>query len=183
MGRDQLFHTGLSPAVSPGTPLNGACHAAGRRRSGEQRETGGASEHKGGSEEAGEQGLGRTCAEDTNAAESPSPCIAPPKPGIRDPGRTGPGLIRITGLTLRFIIPLCRLSFWNTLYFLEATMWIRLRPGGGLTARGGLRSSRPAQMTEERSAPSLPRVARFVRIHLQSPAVTLQRGRGSDETM
>lgn len=27
-----LFHTGLSPAVTPSTPLNGACHSAGARR-------------------------------------------------------------------------------------------------------------------------------------------------------
>lgn len=67
-----LFHAGLSPAVAPGTPLNGACHSAGAppgfNWSGEEREMGGESEHKGGSEEAGEQGLGRTCAEDTNAS-------------------------------------------------------------------------------------------------------------------
>lgn len=83
-----LFHTGLSPAVGPGTPLNGARHSAGAppgfNWSGEERETGGASEHKGGSQEAGEQGLGRTCAEDTNAA--PPPASPRQSPGLEIPG-------------------------------------------------------------------------------------------------
>lgn len=116
-----LFHTGLSPAVTPSTPLNGACHS-GRAppgfnwsREGEERgwRTAGRGlvrgrekkkmKYKSSSEKAGEQGLGRTCVEDTNASYtnfnlSPFP-LQPPlsKPRIRDPGRAeerhiGPGL-------------------------------------------------------------------------------------------
>lgn len=121
-----LFHTGLSPAVTPSTPLNGACHS-GRAppgfnwsREGEERGSAGEKrgwrtagrglvrgrkkmKYKSSSEKAGEQGLGRTCVEDTNASYtnfslSPFP-LHPPlsKPRIRDPGRAeerhiGPGL-------------------------------------------------------------------------------------------
>lgn len=147
-----LFHTGLSPAVTPSTPLNGACHSARPRRdlTGQERRgrEGREKSMEGEKNEIQkplrkrlEQGLGRTCVEDTNAFYtnfnlSPFPLHPLSKPRIRAPERAqekriGPVpphlLLRgyyprspfsFAALILLCFIPLCHNTFFgNTLYF------------------------------------------------------------------